>query len=59
MTQSQTKIVENLQNQQDAISGISLDEELAALIEYENTYQAASRLIKTADIMIESLLNVI
>jgi flagellar hook-associated protein 1 FlgK len=59
MTTSQTKIVENLQNQQDAISGVSLDEELAALIEYENAYQAASRLIKTADNLIETLLEVI
>jgi len=59
LTESQTKIVENLQNQRDAISGVSLDEELAALIQYENAYTAASRLIQTADTMIKALLDVI
>ncbi len=59
LTESQTKIVENLQNQRDAISGVSLDEEMAALIQYENAYMAASRLIQAADTMIKALLDVV
>jgi flagellar hook-associated protein 1 FlgK len=56
LVDSQTMVVENLKNQRDAISGVSLDEELTRLIEFENAYRAASRLIETADMMIESLL---
>ncbi len=59
MADSQALVMENLKNQRDAVSGVSLDEEMAKLIEYENAYQAASRLIQTANLMLETLLEVL
>ncbi len=56
---SQEKVVENLKNQRDAISGVSLDEEMTRLIEYEKSYQAASRLLKTANELIDTLLSIL
>lgn len=59
LSESQKHIVESLQNQQDSVSGVSLDEELAKLIEFQNAFQAASRLVSAADEMIKSILNMI
>lgn len=50
-------LVEQYETQQDAIAGVSLDEEMAELIKFEHTYQAAARIITTADKMLEVLLN--
>jgi flagellar hook-associated protein 1 FlgK len=49
--QSQTQI------QQEAVIGVSLDEEMVNMIKFEQAYQAAARLIRTADQMIETLLS--
>ena len=57
--ESQQNIVQSLQNQRDSVSGVSLDEELAKLIEYQNAYQAASKLIATSNAMINSILTMI
>ena len=43
--------------QRDAMIGISLDEEMVEMIKYEQAYQAAARVINTADTMIETLLS--
>ncbi len=46
----------DLSNQQQAISGVNLDEEMANLIKYQHAYTAAAKLITTADQMLETLL---
>jgi flagellar hook-associated protein 1 FlgK len=50
-------LVEQFQSQQDSIAGVSLDEEMANLIKFQHTYQAAARLISTADQMLDVLMN--
>ena len=55
---SQKLIVEHVQNQKDAISGVSLDEEMTKMIQYEQSYQAASKIISMVDEMVQSLLNI-
>jgi len=56
---SQELIVNNLKNQRDSISGVSLDEEMTKLIEFETAYKAASRLVQTIDEMAQSVLNMV
>ncbi len=46
----------DLSNQQQAVSGVNLDEEMANLIKYQHAYTAAAKLITTADQMLETLL---
>ncbi|PJB96553.1 MAG: hypothetical protein CO080_02675, partial [Nitrospirae bacterium CG_4_9_14_0_8_um_filter_70_14] len=41
----------------DAVSGVSIDEEAANLVEFQRSYQAAAKVIATADQMLETLLN--
>ncbi len=46
-----------LKNIRESISGVSLDEEASKMIEFQKAYDASARLIKTADEMFETVLN--
>jgi flagellar hook-associated protein 1 FlgK len=50
-------IVNELNQTRDSISGVSLDEELTNLIEYQHAYAAAAKLITTADEMLQVLMD--
>lgn len=53
----QTSLLETTQAQRDSVSGVNLDEEAADLIKYQQAYQAAARVIATADNLFQSLIN--
>lgn len=57
MLESQTILVESLSTSRQAVSGVSLDEEMAHLIVFQNSFNAAARLITTIDEMMELLVN--
>ena len=46
-----------LTTRRDAVSGVNMDEEAANLIRYQRAYEAAARLIRTADEIFQTLLN--
>lgn len=54
---SQKDIVKQLGNLRESISGVSLDEEATKLIEYQKSFDASARLIRTADEMFDTVLN--
>lgn len=56
-TKNQDSIVNQLENQRASVSGVSLDEELSRLIQYQRSYQAASRFITTIDDALDRLIN--
>jgi flagellar hook-associated protein 1 len=51
-------IVNTLQSQRDATSGVSLDEEAINLIQEQQAYQGAARLISTIDQLFTTLMNI-
>lgn len=52
------QVVENmLLRQRDAISGVSLDEEMTDLTRYQKAFAASARLISTVDEMLDTVLN--
>lgn len=51
-------VVEQLTQQRDTISGVSIDEEMIKLIAFQQSYMAASKLIKTVDEMLQTLMAV-
>jgi flagellar hook-associated protein 1 FlgK len=55
----QSQMVLQLENYRESISGVSIDEEAVNLIKYQNAYQAAAKLITTADEMMETILAMI
>ena len=54
---AQKDVVKQLQNIRESISGVSLDEETTKLIEFQKSFDASARLIKTADEMFDTVLN--
>jgi flagellar hook-associated protein 1 FlgK len=48
---------EQLQELRDGVSGVSLDEEFTNLIKFQRAYQAASKIIQTADDMMMTAVN--
>lgn len=57
--QYESDMVSLLENYRENISGVSLDEEMVELVEYQKGYEAAARLIGTVDEMLDSLFNLI
>jgi len=55
---TQTALVEQLQGQQDSISGVNLDEEMANLIRYQQTYQASAKYMTTIGNMLDVLMKI-
>ena len=53
----QGMVVTQFENLRDSTSGVSLDEELTFLIQFQRGYQAASRVITTVDEMFSTLIN--
>lgn len=58
LLESQQAIVGQLDKIRDSISGVSLDEEATKMIEFQKTFDASARLIRTADEMLETVLNI-
>lgn len=55
--QSQKDIVSQLKNVRESVSGVSLDEETTKMIEFQKAFDASARLIRTADEMMDTVLN--
>ncbi|MBX3006720.1 MAG: flagellar hook-associated protein FlgK [Melioribacteraceae bacterium] len=52
-------ILQQLQNQRASVSGVSLDEEMTNVLKYQRSYDAAARLVKVADDMLQTILNMV
>lgn len=50
-------MVQQLDNQRNAISGVSLDEEAANLIRFERAYQAAARVVSITNDLMDTVIN--
>ncbi len=61
--QSQFSVYDALSTQADnrrtSIAGVSIDEELTLMLQHQQAYTAASRLVKVADEMAQSILNMV
>jgi flagellar hook-associated protein 1 FlgK len=54
----QTAILNQIDNQRQSVSGVSLDEEMMNLIKYEAAYNAAGRLTAVANTMMGTIINI-
>lgn len=55
--EAQKDIVNQLSNIRESVSGVSLDEETTKLIEFQKSYDASARLIRVADELFDTILN--
>lgn len=52
------QVVENfLRTQRDAISGVSMDEEVTDLMRFQRAYQASARVVSTIDSLLDTVIN--
>lgn len=54
--ESQGDIVGQLKNLRESISGVSIDEEMTKMIEFQKAFDASARLVRTADEMMDTVL---
>jgi len=57
MKSGEDLLVTNLANQRDAQSGVSLDEEMTNLVQYQKSYSAAARMVTMMDDMLNTIVN--
>lgn len=55
--EAQKNILGQLNNLRESISGVSLDEEATKMIEFQKSFDASARLIRTADEMFDTVLS--
>jgi flagellar hook-associated protein FlgK len=53
----QSSIEQLVRSQRDAVSGVSLDEEMADLMKYQRAFQASSRVFSTIDNLLDVVVN--
>lgn len=54
--ESQADMVEFCTNQRESVSGVSLDEEMARLVIYQNAYEAAAKVMTVLDELMETVI---
>lgn len=57
MVDNQEALTNQLIGRKDSISGVSLDEEIANLVQFQHAYQANSKVISTLTTMLDTLIN--
>lgn len=56
-TDNSNALLQAAKNRQSSVSGVSMDEELTNLIQYQHTYESAARVVTTLDSLLDTLIN--
>jgi len=56
---SQKMIIDQLKNQRDAVTGVSMDEEMTQMVQYQQAYSAAAKMITTVDQMMNTVIQMV
>jgi flagellar hook-associated protein 1 FlgK len=54
---NEATVVSMLDAQRQSVSGVSIDEQLTYLLQYQHSYSAAARLVTTVDSMLDTIIN--
>lgn len=57
MQEMQSALVTQVTNQREAVSAVSLDEEMVNLVKYQKSYGAAARMVTVIDSLLETIIN--
>ncbi|MBU0926862.1 MAG: flagellar hook-associated protein FlgK [Spirochaetes bacterium] len=57
MAETQSRIVKNLTDARQSISGVNIDEELSNMIKFQHGYAAAAKFIAQMDSMLDTIIN--
>ena len=50
-------IYENMTEQAEAVAGVSLDDEMLSMVQYQHSYNAAAQVLSVIDEMLDTLIN--
>ncbi|MFA3783872.1 flagellar hook-associated protein FlgK [Melioribacteraceae bacterium 4301-Me] len=59
LSTSNKLVLDQLQNQKDSVSGVSVDEEMTNVLKFQRAYDASAKLIKIADDLFQTLLDMV
>jgi flagellar hook-associated protein 1 FlgK len=59
LQQSQESVVSQLTAQQDGVAGVSLDEEMTNLIEFQKSFEAAAKIVNTVSEMYDTIIQMV
>ena len=54
---AQEQLIVSTDNRRQAVTGVSLDEEMSNLVKFQHAYNAAARLVSTTDEMLDTIIN--
>ncbi len=57
MVKNQAKVLTSFTQSRDAVSGVSLDEEMVNLVQFQHAYVANSKIIATVDELLDVVIN--
>jgi flagellar hook-associated protein 1 FlgK len=57
-SETQTALVTQITSAQQSVSGVNINEEAANLLQYQQLYQANSKVIQTADTLFQTILGI-
>lgn len=57
MVKNQDALLSSFQQTKESVSGVSIDEEMANLIQYQHAYQANAKIISTVDELLDVVIN--
>ncbi|ACB85802.1 flagellar hook-associated protein FlgK [Natranaerobius thermophilus] len=57
MVENQELLVDQLENRREAVSGVSMDEEMTKMVQQQHAYNAASRVVTTIDESLDTIIN--
>lgn len=57
MSENQNLLLQQLDQQRQMISGVSLDEEMTSMIKFQHAYNAAARVVTSMDEMLDTIIN--
>jgi flagellar hook-associated protein 1 FlgK len=55
--EAQSDVLGQLKNIRESVSGVSMDEEMTKMIEFQKSFDASARLVRTADEMMDTVLS--
>ncbi len=59
MVENQQNVVDSLETRMASVAGVSLDEEGANMVKYQNSYNAAAKVISTVQEVFDTILNMV
>ena len=57
LMESQQQVITRVEQMRQSVSGVNLDEEMVALVQYQRAYEAAAQIISKIDEMLDLLIN--